>query len=283
MELKEVDFGSHGVIYVEEGEERPTVTEWPNPATEELLKILRKYYRTQGNDTKFGFKRILYEHCSLAMRKKGFRYAAAQCENKWKSLKRRFLTCLNRSRTGKGRKKIPYRKQLFDDEIEYLLQFEKSQFKKDVGRTKRNLRSRRGLNKDMDQDEGNDESDENDHKYTAKDEKLVQRVLRGSEHEDQKHNVFSKKGHRLYPQQKKSESSTTNYLPLVRDLTEAMISNVKANNNILESHSASYEQILVCLDSLDRKEDEKIEIGRKMLEQRKIQNNFLAKILQKLG
>ncbi|CAG9759524.1 unnamed protein product [Ceutorhynchus assimilis] len=279
MDLKEVDFGSHEVIYVTRAEERPTVAEWPNAAIEELLKFLKKHYRSEGNNSKFGYKRILYENCSRALRQKGFIYASAQCENKWKSLKRRYLTCLNRSRTGKGRKKIPYKKQLFDDEIEYLLKFEKQpQIKKEPGDTKHKIK----FDEDMDQA---DEFEENNKKYMANDKKLVQKKLRGSDDEDKKDFVFTGKVD-LSQQKKKeacAENPKANNLHLIGDLTKAMISNVEVNTDILKSHGAFCEQLLVCLDSFDRKAEVKIGVEQKMLEQKKIQNTLLARIVQKLG
>ncbi|CAG9767376.1 unnamed protein product [Ceutorhynchus assimilis] len=285
MDVEGVDFGSHGIIYVTQEKEKPTVTEWTNSATELLLKILKKHYQTHSNDGKFGSKRLLYENCSIAMKKKGLRYTAPQCENKWKSLKRRFLTN-KRSATGKGKRRIP-RKQMFDDEIEFLLQYVHPQFKKEP----EDGNSTGGFDEEMDQDEENHEENEMDEpKYTQTDEEFVQRMLKGSDDEDQKDNVLAENIHYVVSPQPKLEASSVETPKVdnlivneVKELTNVMRNSMTANTDLLKSHGASYEQILVCMDSLDRKADERIEIEKKMLEQKKIQNTLLAKIVQRLS
>lgn len=70
-------------------------SEWSYDATKELLKIYDE--KSDMLDTGIiSTQKKLWELTSKAMMKKGYYYTGAQCENKWKALKRAYKTKLER-------------------------------------------------------------------------------------------------------------------------------------------------------------------------------------------
>lgn len=86
---------------------KTTVTEWTVPAVKALLKVLLKQMQlfAQG---KIRSKRQVFNNCAIYLKSKGFKYTSAQCENKWKSSKRRYKAVHNKLLSGAVVKNSPF-------------------------------------------------------------------------------------------------------------------------------------------------------------------------------
>lgn len=208
-------------------------------------------------------------------------------------------------------------------EIETVLKIEKPSFKREMDEvSKINLNIPPGFSHKQEEEDYNevDEPDEefenyeehDEHKYTQNDAKLIEMVLQDTHSmdeeslKDNKNDVFANSIEYLFsnPEDEAEASSVEEkynphaaglssddrLLKEVKELRKVIKRSVDANTNLLKTHNATHEQILICLDSLDKREEEKLEIKRQKLDKQgelvqqvKIQNSLIAKLIQKFG
>lgn len=288
LSVKDVDFGEKNVIYVTSLSDKDKAygVEWTTPATENLLKYIRGYTRLLvAGELKT--KKQVYENVSAALEEKGMFYSSAQCENKWKSLKRTYLTKNKESR------RLSYKKGPYDKQVEEILRVERPVLRKEKeAYVDVNLNLPPGFTK---VEPESSEEEETTPVYTAKDEELVQMVLKDS-------NSIEKESNYVEYESTVNDNEEHNYSYLldnkssnrlieeVMQLKKVVKKNLEANTEVLNNHNATHEQILTYLDTLEKREEEKMEIKRRklerqddMIQQLKIQNSLIAKLIQKLG
>lgn len=301
LSVDDVDFGDQNIIYITPADKDKIYgVEWTKPATENLLKFVKKYLRLFeiGN---LRTKKQVYENVSAALDEMGMFYSSAQCENKWKSLKRSYMTRYEKGNTAPRR--LPFTKPPYESQIEEIMKMEKPAFKKEIEMFNTiNLNIPPGYTK-IEPETSSENEDEQIQMYTEQDEELVQRVLREpkSEDSDSKDESMSKcMDFEDHTQSVNEHSySCSNNLEkhecssLVEELTELkkiIKKNLATNTEVLRNHNATHEQIMTYLDTLEKREEEKLELKRRKLEkqdefiqQLKIQNSLIAKLIQKLG
>ncbi|KAH1016077.1 hypothetical protein HUJ04_007355 [Dendroctonus ponderosae] len=293
---------------------RSALTEWTVPAVKALFKVLLK--QTQlFVQRKIGSKRQVFDNCSVYLRSKGFKYTSAQCENKWKSSKRRYMSVHNRLLTGEVLKSSP-----FDEQILAIISAEKPSFQQESDElSKVNLNIPPGfaqkpdeikmsLNDDEDRAESiEDYADPNEQGYSTSYENLVELVLQDTDsinavnaskveilNEDECLSPENDDNDAQQPCHEETWQSSNNedseFITEVRELRKAMKRSLDHNAQLLKANNATHEQLLITLTSLDKREEEKMEIKRKKLEkqgellqQAKIKNSLMAKLIQKIG
>lgn len=153
-------------------------------------------------------------------------------------------------------------------------------------------------NDDMDSFEENDDTIEQGHSTTY--EKLVELVLQDADEVNASRGEILNKQERLSPEPDdtqisdeenlRSNSEEGLLITELRELRKAMKRSLDHNAQLLKTSNATHEQLLITLDSLDKRDEEKMEIKRKKLEKQdellqqvKIQNSLIAKLIQKIG
>ncbi|XP_066140340.1 uncharacterized protein [Euwallacea fornicatus] len=294
--VSDVDFGDHGVIYITSAseKEKPIVSEWTANASQDFIRVFQKYLEwfTKG---KLPSKKRVFECVAKDLKEMGYSYTSPQCENKWKTVKRRYFHRFEKARRGEPIKGMKFQ-EVYEDEVAHCLALERPGFKKELERSRQWNNS--SLLKKSDAETSDEEStvafeiiDATSQDYTRDDSKLLEEVMNGEDDEeedaeDNKQNVF-KNIAALNASSKQEKLFQDMSLGGIRSVLKR---NLAATNEILKSSTASQEQLIVALESMERREEEKLELKRRKLDvqgdlvqQIKIQNSLMAKLIQKLG
>lgn len=134
-----------------------------------------------------------------------------------------------------------------------------------------------------------DHSDQED--YMKSDDKLVEMVL------NEDNNDNSNIGKYLIPSEDKTNrhqvkeqhlsQQIVKEVELLRNVVEK---NLDVTSEILKTQSSTHEQILISLEAMDKREEEKLALERlkvekqdSLVQQMKIQNSLIAKLIQKIS
>ncbi|XP_030758946.1 uncharacterized protein LOC115884490 [Sitophilus oryzae] len=262
---------------------------WTHCATEDLLRLYSEY-----NDLylkgKIRTKTEMFKIVGSEMTKLGYTMTPAQCLNRWKSLKRSYRSKLENSMSGKPNGK---RIASFDEQVENILKKEKPFLRKKLYKISK---VPQGYYVGSDEEEEIDEME-----YTETDDALIQSVLSDRDTEVNTSRTYESNNievvygvedepdhtYSFKTSSNKSHHSVTEKLSELKDIVKASL---EVNVQLLKNNNLATEQIATYLESLERKEEEKLSIKRKKLErqtelvqQMKIQNSLIAKLIQKLG
>lgn len=293
LELKDVDFGEHGVIYVtsDQLQQECKVLEWTVPAGKALLQLLPEQLKA-FNLGKISSKRSLFQKISKKLAELGYTFTGAQCENKWKTYKRRYFTKFDRLRQGAPIRPGMRFKDEFDKEIEHCLSIERPSFRKHILAQKRrygNLNIPPGFATKEEPTSSNDEieysQDQSDQEaYMISDEKLVEMVLNDDNNDNSNISKYllSNEENSKY-QQAKGDNLNQQIVKEMESLRNVVEKNLDVTSEILKTQSSTHEQILISLEAMDKREEEKLALERLKVQQMKIQNSLIAKLIQKIS
>ncbi|KAJ8943290.1 hypothetical protein NQ318_017308 [Aromia moschata] len=257
--------------------------EWSYEATKELLKL----YDEKSDMLETGIistQKKLWELTSKALAKKGYYYTAAQCENKWKALKRAYRTKLERiQKFGSYRRVCPFESEIAEilskrpnesitRSYAYQIQAMKNE---DEFFSNVNLNEPPGFTKD--------------NTFETSDIKNV--TIIGENIEE-----FSTEDQMEYTQpsytviQPETESLHSTLIDEISDLKKLITKHSKTNVQMLKEMSRNQEKILGCLEQSAEMQNKQLEIEERKVEQQdelinqmKIQNELMQNLLDKFA
>lgn len=185
-------------------------------------------------------------------------------------------------------------------EIERCLSIERPSFRKHILAQQRrygNLNIPPGFGPKEEPNSSNDEIEySQDHSdpedYMKSDEKLVEMVLNEDSNDNSnvsKYLIPNKDQPNKHQQvkQDKLNQQIVKEIELLRNVVEK---NLDVTSDILKMQSSTHEQILISLEAMDKREEEKLALERlkvekqeSVVQQMKIQNSLIAKLIQKIS
>ncbi|XP_050299091.1 uncharacterized protein LOC126737984 isoform X1 [Anthonomus grandis grandis] len=269
--------------------------EWPNNVIKDLLLVMKKLMEhfVKG---KIQSKKRMYELCAEYINGKGYTYTYTQCENKWKSLKRRYVCNYERLLTGKKLRHNSFQKPMFENEIHEILKLEKPSFQKELEEfTKYNMTLPPGFSPKPEPEEHYENYESLDEpSHVEEDERLSLIVEEDSPNGAKRKN----EDYELCYESDENDSISCSETPEeaaelineVKDLKRVLKRNLDANSDILRAHNFTHEQMVTFVENLEKQEAQKIELKKRKIEQQsvliqqiKIQNSLIAKLIQKIG
>lgn len=268
--MEELDGSTSNVIYITE-EHR---IEWTHEAAKELLKLYDEKCDMLDSGI-ISTQKKLWEFVSKDMNKKGYYYTGAQCENKWKTLKRTYRNKMDKIDKYGHKRPCP-----FENEITEILSkrpqestFNRSFLSSKLGRLKKkddfyyqmNLNDPPGFS-----DDGESQD--------IKNVKLVQNA--DTTDEDFLQNTE-------YVVQ---DSGSSQIVEEISELRKVVTKQNKVQSDILRQSNELNQKIVHYLDGATQRECQTLELEETRMEQQneiikqmKLQNNLLQKLLDKLG
>ncbi|KAL1497977.1 hypothetical protein ABEB36_008853 [Hypothenemus hampei] len=237
------------------------------------------------NEGKWPSKRRLYDNVASILEKKGYQYSSVQCENKWKSLKRRYMSKHERLIYASDSSRCYQTRNEFEDRVKDIMKIERFRAKRRHEETIKdvNLNIPPGFsatdcaNNVSEPEEITLFTDSRDN-YTHTDENMIKSddylILRNTA-------------------ENFNNEITTENVSLaneVQKLTEVVKESLDANTKMIKIQTAIHKQLLVHLDKSEKKEEERKELKRRKLEKQseliqqiKIQNSLIAKLIQNIS
>ncbi|XP_018565887.1 uncharacterized protein LOC108906928 [Anoplophora glabripennis] len=277
MDVSELE-SNQNVIYITEEEHR---VEWTYDATKELLKIYDE--KSDMLDTGIiSTQKKLWELTSKALAKKEYYYTAAQCENKWKALKRSYKTKLERmQKFGTTKRACPFEYEVAEilskrpnDSFSRSYSVKIDELRRQEDLFKINLNEPPGFSKDK---KMLAESDYVDIKNVAMIDEDVESPKYEYEDSEPTYTVVQ-------------DVSQSALIEELSDLKRFFVKHNKINTQLLKQTNEVQEKILDCLertiegqDEARRIEERKARQQSEIVQQMKIQNELLEKLIEKLG
>ncbi|CAG9864855.1 unnamed protein product [Phyllotreta striolata] len=268
----ELESSTSNVIYITE-EHR---IEWTHEATKELLKLYDEKCDMLDSGI-ISTQKKLWELVSKDMNKKGYYYTGAQCENKWKTLKRNYRSKMEKMDKYGHKRPCP-----FENEITEILSkrpqenmFNRSYVSNKLGRYGKrrddfdyqiNLNDPPGFGEERDP-------------IDIKEAKLLPKVEAATED--------------LIPDTEYIIQDNFGLTQVVEELTQlrkVVVKNNKTNSDILSKSNELNMKIVSYLAGATQRETQTLELEETRMEQQneiikqmKIQNSLLQKLLDRLG
>lgn len=123
------------------------------------------------------------------------------------------------------------------------------------------------------------------------DEKLVEMVLNEDNNDNSNISKYllSNEENSKY-QQAKGDNLNQQIVKEMESLRNVVEKNLDVTSEILKTQSSTHEQILISLEAMDKREEEKLALERlkvekqeNLVQQMKIQNSLIAKLIQKIS
>lgn len=116
------------------------------------------------------------------------------------------------------------------------------------------------------------------------DEKLVEMVLNDDNNDNSNISKYllSNEENSKY-QQAKGDNLNQQIVKEMESLRNVVEKNLDVTSEILKTQSSTHEQILISLEAMDKREEEKLALERLKVQQMKIQNSLIAKLIQKIS
>ncbi|XP_057658931.1 uncharacterized protein LOC130895575 [Diorhabda carinulata] len=251
---------SSNVIYITE-EFR---VEWNHEATKELLKVYDEKYDMLDSGI-ITTQKKLWELVAKDMNKKDFFYTGAQCENKWKTLKRNYKNkLLKMDKTGSCKRQCPFEREI----VEILSKRpHESMFNRSYNYSKHFSKV-----KDESSDEATKESPSNHPKQDIKEETFVDELIQNPDYVIEETATSSQVAEEL------------------AELRKSVMKQNKINAELVRQSNEFQYKIVQHLDAATQRECQNLELKETRMEQQneiikqmKIQNNLLQKLLEKMG
>lgn len=127
--------------------------------------------------------------------------------------------------------------------------------------------------------------------YMISDEKLVEMVLNEDNNDNSNISKYllSNEENSKY-QQAKGDNLNQQIVKEMESLRNVVKKNLDVTSEILKTQSSTHEQILISLEAMDKREEEKLALERlkvekqeNLVQQMKIQNSLIAKLIQKIS
>lgn len=208
----------------------------------------------------------LWELVAKDMNKKDFYYTGAQCENKWKTLKRNYKNkLLKMDKTGSCKRQCPFEREI----VEILSKRpHESMFNRSYSYSKHNTKV-----KDDSSDEATmKESPSNNTKQNVKEEPFVNELIQNSDYVVEETNTISQ------------------VVEEVSELRKSIMKQNKINAELVRQSNEFQYKIVQHLDAATQRECQNLELKETRMEQQneiikqmKIQNSLLQKLLEKMG